>query len=173
MALRDLMLEDLARGLAIVRDGHEVVPSWRIMTPEGDFLILTRFDPDKPEQREEMLTLVPLFMAWKMATAFVLTAETWLGPERTRSGEEAIITIGVSRTERLGVIRRIRRTPGLVFMPLEWLQADAIDENYFRLLPSGQSTVTEEQAEMLSSIFSEDGELPAKRLSRSHARHPT
>jgi hypothetical protein len=24
------------------------------------------------------------FMAWKLATGFVLTAETWLGPERTR-----------------------------------------------------------------------------------------
>src|SRR5712691_11722107 len=110
-----MMLEDLARGLAIVSDGDEVVPAWRILTQEGDFL--TRFDPDKPDQRERMLALVPRFMAWKMATAFVLTAETWLGPERTRSGEEAIATIGVSRTERSGVIRRIRRTPGLVFMP--------------------------------------------------------
>jgi hypothetical protein len=26
-----------------------------------------------------MLTLVPLFMAWKMAMAFVLTMGTWLG----------------------------------------------------------------------------------------------
>jgi hypothetical protein len=34
-------------------------------------------------------------MAWKCATGFVLTAETWLGPERTRSGEEAVLTIGV------------------------------------------------------------------------------
>jgi hypothetical protein len=32
--------------------------------------------------------LVPRFIAWKLATGFVLTAETWLGPERTRSGEE-------------------------------------------------------------------------------------
>jgi hypothetical protein len=65
-----------------------------------------------------MLVLVPRFMAWKLATAFVLTAETWLGPERTRSGEEAVATIGVSHRERLGVMRRVRRIPGLVFMPL-------------------------------------------------------
>jgi hypothetical protein len=51
--LRDLMLADLERGLAHgARDGHEVVPAWRILAPDGDFLILTQFDPDKPEQRE-------------------------------------------------------------------------------------------------------------------------
>jgi hypothetical protein len=165
MSLREMMLEDLARGLAIVRGGHEIVPSWHVITPEGDFLILTRFDPDKPEQRERMLYLMPRFMAWKLATSFVLTAETWLGPERTRSGEEAVLAIGVSHTERFGVLRRIRRTPGLVFMPPEWLRAESIDEQYFQLLPSGQSTVTDEEAAMLTKAFGEDGELPAKRLS--------
>ena len=80
MSLRDLMLADLESGLAIVRDGHELIPAWRILTPDGDFLILTRFDPDHPDQRERMLALVPRFMAWKLAIAFVLTAETWLGP---------------------------------------------------------------------------------------------
>ncbi len=159
------MLEDLARGLAMVRDGHEIVPTWRIIAPEGDYLILTRFDPDKPEQRERMLTLVPLFMAWKVAMAFVVTTETWLGPERMRSGEEAVLAIGVSRTQRMGVLRRIRRTPGLIFMAPEWLQPESIDEQYFRLLPSGQSTVSDEQATMLAGIFDKDGELPAKRMS--------
>jgi hypothetical protein len=39
MALRDLMLEDLGRGLAMVRDGHEIVPTWRIIAPDGDYMI--------------------------------------------------------------------------------------------------------------------------------------
>jgi hypothetical protein len=100
--LRELMLADLERGLKIVRDGHEVVPAWRVLAPDGDFLILTSFDPDKPGQRERAFALVPRFMAWKLATGYVLTAETWLGPERTRSGEEAVLTIGVSHHERIG-----------------------------------------------------------------------
>ena len=162
MSLRNLMLEDLERGLAIFRAGHEVVPSWRILSPEGDFVIVTRFDPDKPDQREQMLALVPRLMAWKLATAFVLTAESWLGPERTHSGEEAVLTIGVSRHERLGVIRRVRKTPSVGFAPPEWLPADALDENYFRLLPYGQSIVTTEEATMLAAVFGEDGELPAR-----------
>jgi hypothetical protein len=99
MALRDLMLEELASGLNVIRDGHELVPARRISTPEDYVLVLTRFDPDKPDQRELMLTLVPRYMAWKLATAFVLTAETWLGPERTRTGEEATATIGVSHRD--------------------------------------------------------------------------
>jgi hypothetical protein len=40
------------------------------------------------------------FMTWKMATSFVLTAETWLGAEETREGDEALLAIGVS-PERL------------------------------------------------------------------------
>jgi hypothetical protein len=91
-----------------------------------------------------------------------LTAETWLGPERTRSGEEAVLTIGVSHHERMAVIRRIRRTPALSFGPPEWLPADALDDAYFRLLPSGQSTVTPEEAAALAAVFAEDGELPAR-----------
>jgi len=34
MSLRDVMLKDLEHGLAIVRDGHEIVPAWRIFTPD-------------------------------------------------------------------------------------------------------------------------------------------
>jgi len=54
-----------------------------------------------------------------------------------------VLAIGVSHTERLGVIRRIVRKPGgPLFLPLEWVVADQIDENYFNLLPTGASTVT-------------------------------
>jgi hypothetical protein len=69
--LRELMLADLERGLEIVRGGHTVVPTWRVLAPDGDFFILTQFDPDKPEQRERAFALVPRFMAWKLATGFV------------------------------------------------------------------------------------------------------
>jgi hypothetical protein len=162
--MRDLMLRDLDHSLDIVRDGYEVLPAWRILTPEGDFLILTRFDPDKPEQRERMLGLMPRFMAWKLATGFVLTAEFWLGPERSRSGEEAVLAIGVTHHERLGVIRRIRRSPELSFTEPEWLSADSLDDTYFQLLPTGTTSVTEMEAKMLTAVFGEDGEMPARPL---------
>src|ERR1700675_2868084 len=104
------MLMDLARARQIVHGGHEVVPTWRILTPEDDFIIHTRLDPDKHGQRQRMLTLIPRFMRWKMATAFAVTVETWLGPG-IRSGEEATLSVGVSQTERLGAMHRIQRLP--------------------------------------------------------------
>jgi hypothetical protein len=83
-------------------------------------------------------------------------------PERTGSGEEAVLTVGVSDHECMAVIRRIRRTPAISFSPAEWLPADALDDAYFRLLPSGQTTVTAEEAAMLAAVFAEEGELPAR-----------
>jgi hypothetical protein len=164
MSLRDYMLADLARVFRVIRAGAEAVATWRIFTPSGDFVITTRFSPDAPDQRELALTSVPRFMAWKLATAFVMTGEAWLGPERKRSGEEAVMAIGVSHTERLGVIRRIRRTPGgPVLLPSEWLTADQIDADYFTLLPTGESTVTAEEVKMLKTMFGENGEMPAVR----------
>src|SRR4051812_47896170 len=101
--------------------------------------------------------MAPRFMAWKLAAAFTMTGETWLGPERTSSGEEAVLAIGVSRTERLGVIRRIRRASGgPLFLPPEWLRADQIDEGYFHLLPASAGTVTAEEAEVLKILFDEE-----------------
>src|SRR5262245_34613725 len=121
MSMKDLMLEQLAISRRIVSDGHEVVPAWRVETPDGTWLILTRFDPAKPGRSDRALYLVKRFMAWKFAQAFVMTAETWLaGP---RQGEEAVTAVGCSRSDGLGVIQRIKRDgAALEFGPLEWLE---------------------------------------------------
>jgi hypothetical protein len=37
-----------------------------------------------------------------------------------------------------------------------------VDDACFRLLPSGQSTLTAEEAAMLAAVFAEHGELPAR-----------
>ena len=50
-----LPAEELKR---IVSDGHEVVPAWRIGTPDGDWLIL-------PGQRDRATYLIKRFMAWR------------------------------------------------------------------------------------------------------------
>jgi hypothetical protein len=107
MPLMDTMIEQIGAARTIMEDGAEVIPAWRINTPEGSYLVFTRFDDDKPEQRVRVLLLISRFMTWKMATSFVLTAETWLGPETTRSGDEALLAIGVSHRGRLGLVQRI------------------------------------------------------------------
>lgn len=69
MSLADIMFEQLAIARRIIEDGHEIVPAWRIATPAGSYLILTRFDPDKREQLQRLVELISRFMTWKMATS--------------------------------------------------------------------------------------------------------
>ena len=68
------MLDQLAVARRIVEDGEEMMPAWRIETTDGAFLILTRFDTDKPAQRARAMTLIGRFMAWKMATSCRLSS---------------------------------------------------------------------------------------------------
>ena len=168
MSIRDIMLEQLAVARRTVSDGHEVVPAWRIGTSDGDWLILTRFDPDKPGQFDRAFYLINRFMAWKLAHAFVLTAETWLGPVVTLGGEEAVTAVGVSRADdRLGVIQRIRRKGVDVdFGPLEWVSPEQMDPVYWTLLPQGEESFSAKEATALMLIFAEGGELPAQRLNK-------
>ena len=165
MSLVDIMLDQLAAARRIIEDGHEVVPGWRITTPEGSYLILTPFDHNKPEQRERALFLISRFMAWRMATSFVLTAETWLGSAVTRSGDEALLVVGISYHERLAAMQRLRRAPVVTFAPVEWLTNEQVEEAYFKLLPTGSSEITAEEAHELARIFGKDGEMAAERLS--------
>ena len=165
MSLATTMLELLAVARRIVREGHEVVPAWRIETSEGAFLILTRFDPDKPTQRERAHSLISRFMVWKMATSYVLTVETWLGPEKTRTGEEGLLAIGVSRHERLAVMQRIRRGDAVSFDDPEWLLPHQVDTAYFKMLPGGLTEISAAEASELARIFGKNGELPATRVS--------
>jgi hypothetical protein len=59
--------------------------------------------------------------------------------------------------------RIVRRTARLLLDGCA--RADALDENYLRLLPSGQDNVTAEEGAMLAAMFAENGKLPARRLS--------
>lgn len=158
------MLEQLATARRIIEDGHEVIPAWRIEAPDGAFLVLTRFDPDKPGQSARAHHLIRRFMVWKLAQSFVLAAETWLGSGITRKGEEAVIAIGASRAERLGVLQRIRRTPRLAIGPFEWLAPGQMDDAYWRMLPAREESMTAGEARALALIFGEDGELPAQKV---------
>jgi hypothetical protein len=164
MPLAEIMFEQLAAARRIVEDDQEVVPSWRIATPEGELLIFTLFE-NEITRREQTLLLVSRFMAWKLATSFVLTAETWLGPEDTRPDNDALMAVGVSRYQQLALMQRIRRGGSVSFAPPERLDRQQVDEAYLRLLPSGRSELTIEEVTELVRIFGEDGELAAEQLS--------
>jgi hypothetical protein len=161
MSLATLMLEQLAVARRIIEDGQEVVPAWRIETPDGVFLILTPFNAARAEQRENALFLISRFMAWKMATSFVFTAEPWLGAD----GEDALHIIGVSLHERLAVVQRIKQGEDVSFSQPMWLARHHVEDRYIAMLPRGQTEITAEEAVMLARVFGKNGELPAERLS--------
>lgn len=154
------MLDQLGVARRIVEDHQEVVPAWRITTPEGTFLIFTRFDTAKPEQREHAISLINRFMVWKMATSFVLTAETWVGAD----GEDALFIIGVSRHERMAALQWIKRGDPVGFSEPMWLAKHHVDDRYFEMLPRGETEISAEETAELARIFGKNGELPAERL---------
>ena len=105
--------------------------------------------------------MISRFMAWKMATSFVLTAEPWLGAE----GEDALHVIGVSLHERLVVVQRIKRGDHVSFSQPMWLARHHVDDRYVAMLPRGQTEISAEDAATLERIFGKNGELAAQRLS--------
>ncbi len=165
MSLVDIMIDQLGTARKILEDGQEVVPAWWISTPEGTYLVSIRLDQDDPENRERAFLLISRFMKWKLATSFVLTSEAWLGSKPNPGSEEAILAIGVSRHERIGLIQKIRERDPLHLSSPEWLPSGQIDEFYSSLLPSKTSEITVEEIAELSAIFGEGGEMQAKLLS--------
>jgi hypothetical protein len=69
MDLTGLMLDQLATARSVLENGDELVPAWRIATPEATYLIFTRFDHDKPEQLERILALMGRFMIWQLCAS--------------------------------------------------------------------------------------------------------
>jgi len=165
MHLVDTMIDQIGTARRTLEDGRAWLPTWQIATPEGRYQLVTEFDAKAPEQRERMLGLMSRFMAWKLATAFVMTSEVWLGPEIKYGGEPALLAVGVSRHERIGLLQRIRHLDPLTVTSPEWLRADQLDEIYSSLLPGKISEIGLEEIAELTSIFGDGGEMQAERLS--------
>lgn len=53
-----LMLEQLNVATRIILEGHQLIPAWRIKASDGVWLVLTRFDRDKPGHLERVLGLM-------------------------------------------------------------------------------------------------------------------
>ena len=102
-------------------------------------------------------------MTWRLATSFVLTAEMRLSVEG--SAGEAILAVGVSRRERVGLVQRTRRRDPLTLTSPEWLTAEQIDETYSSSLPSRKSEITIDEIAELTAVFGENGEMAAERRS--------
>jgi hypothetical protein len=154
-SLKNALLEELGVSEAIVRDGHEVIPRYRIVAPREQFVILLRL-PEDTADRPPRLDLVGLFMAWKMATAFIISCEL--------REPHAISSLAVARDERYGIVRRIDRGPPLAFAPIAALPEGGIEWDLTALLPGKQTTMTRKTVAELEFVFGKDGKMPAMRV---------
>ncbi len=79
--------------------------------------------------------------------------------------DDAILVVGVSRHERIGLIQRIRQREPITLSSPEWLTQDQVDEAYSDLLPSKTSKIPFKEIAEVSAISGEGGELQAEQLS--------
>lgn len=152
--MRTTMLEELALSERIVRDGYEVVPRFRVITPEGEWIVFVPL-PDDIEERHRRMQLVAGFMAWKLARAFIICTEL--------HQPDAISAAYVGRDERALVLRKISRKP-LSFGEPIWFDSSAIGDDVLQLLPPREVEIDKHLAEELQRVFGAGGELEAKRV---------
>jgi len=108
------MLEELAISQGVVRKGHEVVPRFRVLGPDGEHTIMVQL-PDDLSERMERMRVVRAFMIWKAATSFVHSSEL-IEPD-------AITACAVTRDDVMGGLQRIQRKP-IGFGEVEWFDRE-------------------------------------------------
>src|SRR5262245_2215459 len=155
MTLYDLLTAEIEVSEHVIADGEQLIPRFRILSPEGQFVILMDLAPDANE-RERRLTLVARFMTLKMAFGFVLSTET--------QTPEAITSFVAMRNGCGGLTRRVFRVPTLSFGPLEELGPEDVGDDLLCLLPQRESAMTSEQVREVERAFGPNGEMPAERL---------
>lgn len=154
--MRKVLLEEMGVSEAIVRDGHEVIPRFRIFTADGDFVVLLPLSDDASE-RQRRIRLVGLFMAWKLATNFVISGEL--------HAPDAISSFFVGRHQREGLFRLIERGPPISFGAIRPLGEGEVEAVLIALLPQRETAMTLDGIAELERVFGDGGDMPAMRLS--------
>jgi hypothetical protein len=153
--LRRVLREELAMSEAIMRDGYDVIPRFRIFTPEGQFVILLPVCDDA-EDRGRRTRHIERFMAWKMATSFVVSGEA--------HRSDRITSFAVTRAECYGRARPIEGRTPLALGPLRRLGATDVQPELLGLLPHKETILSAEMVAELERVFANDGEMPATRV---------
>lgn len=151
--MREAVLDELRFSCAVVLAREEVVPRFRVVTPEGDWTVFVPLPDDKGE-RMRRLRLVHGFMAWKSAVAFVLSTEL--------REPDCVLSAGVARDRVLTAARPIIRKP-LGLAAIEWLPESSVGDEVVALLPRGRVLLDEETEAELVRAFGVRGEFEVRR----------
>jgi hypothetical protein len=147
--LRKAIDEELAVCRDMVRDGTEVAPRFTVFAPGGPYFLMVEL-PDDKEGRRKHFDVVKLFMIWKAASGFTLATEI--------SDPDAISVIAVTRSDVIGAVQRITRSP-LTFSKPQWLNRGEFAEEIVSLLPPKVLSVTMLDMAAMREAF-EEGSMP-------------
>jgi hypothetical protein len=157
LSLKGIVLAGLMQAQKLILAGGEeggIDPLFRIMTPEGDYLVSMPIAEDAGEHRHQ-LGVLSAFMARKHAQVFTVAAQM--------ADPEAVYCFAASGERQAGAMAVIERGP-LRFGAVEWLQPDEIDEEILGLLPQDSEMPNERASAELEAYFGPGGKFPAMRL---------
>ena len=151
--MRKVLLNELQFSVGIVLSRQEVVPRFRVVCPAGDWTVFVPL-PDDIGERQRRMQLLYGFMAWKSASAFVMSSEL-VEPD-------CVISAAVDRNDVMIACRPIVRTP-LSVGPVQWLPKQSVGEEVVALLPRGRVMLDRETEAALVRAFGDGGEFEARR----------
>jgi hypothetical protein len=157
LSLKGIVLAGLMQAQKLILAAEEVGcidPLFRIMTPDGDYLVSMPIAEDAREHRHQ-LGLLSAFMARKHALVFTVAAQM--------AAPEAVYCFAASGERQAGAMAAIERGP-LRFGAVEWLPPEEIDEEILGLLPPDTGMPDEGAAAELEAYFGPGGRFPAMRL---------
>jgi hypothetical protein len=141
--MRDVIEIELARSQTIIASGVELVPRFRISTPDGDVVIFVQL-PDDIDERNRRMLLVGSYMVVHLATSFVMCTEL-MEPDASSA-------VAVARQGCEAGLQIITRSP-LSFSETHWLDASQIGDELPAMLPGKVETVTPEQIAAVDDLI--------------------
>lgn len=156
--LRRKLREEIELSEAIVAKGADVAPRFRVLTPDGEYQILVQMKEDDEVDRLARLKLVAGFMAWKLASAFVVSGET-IEPA-------GIFSFAISNEAVDGIFKTIEHDADgqLVIGEPQHLTHEQCDPVFGLMLPGPTTEIDAETMARLVELFGKGGAMEAQPL---------
>lgn len=157
LSLKGIVLAGLMQAQKLIGaegSGGGIDPLFRIMTPEGDYLLSMPIAGGAREHAHQT-QLLSRFMAAKAAQVFTVAGQL--------ADPDAVYCFGASHERQAAAIAAIERRP-FRFGGVEWLPPEEIDGEILALLPRGKTAPDAANLAELEAYFGAHGKFPAVRL---------
>lgn len=141
--MRSELIGELAFSERLIRQGHEVVPRYRVYSTEGSFRVFIQM-PDDINERHRLMGLVRLFMVSKMATHFTMATEVQV--------PDASCAVAVGRKGSEGLLQVITRNPISFSKPISLTPAQ-ISDDVIGLLPKRSEGMSKGEIAQLAAAL--------------------